>query len=441
MPRSWSGAEGEGGGSTSYRLEFFAAALLAVAIGFALWAANRKPQVDEFDTRTSTYLSGPTGSKALHEILVGLGRLSERRRTSFATLATERAHRPAVLVLLDPFMPLGEFELEQVVRYVRGGGAVVAAGDGGGVTECAGWLTRPGGLGLHDSIGVRARETDVRLPATRRVLTADVPQTDTTSRGGPLERLKKGVEEDDSRPGICSTLVPFEVDTVVVALNNRPVILRLRYRGGGTITLAADHRWFTNRVWRDTDAPLALLPLLTPRPERPGRVVWDEYHQGFGDENQISASGRTWSWLQSSPAGWAILQLIAVGLAWLAMTAVRFGPALSVIERRRRSPLEHLEALGAGLESAAAADTAVQRLALGLRRRLSRTGYLGSGDVVPWLESLELAMRGPAGRGAVRRLHHLLTARDRDEQRVLLAAQAVEDVWEELRPRTTRKAF
>jgi len=424
----------------SYRLEIAAAVLLAAAIGLALWAANRKPPVDELDFRTSTYLTGPTGSKALHEILVGLGRLSERRRTSLATLATERAHRPAVLVLLDPIIPLEETELEQVVRYVRAGGAVVAAGDGAGVTSCVGWRTRPGGVGFQDSIGVRARETDVRLPTTRRVLTAAVPQSDTTQRGS-LERLKKGGDEDDSRPGICSTLVPFEVDTVVVALNNRPAILRLRYRGGGTITLAADPRWFTNRAWRDTDVPIALLPLLTPRPERPGRVVWDEYHQGFGDQNQVSSVGRTWSWLRSSPAGWAILQLVAVALAWLAMTAVRFGPALSVIERRRRSPLEHLEALGAGLESAAAADTAVQRLALGLRRRLSRTGHLGGGDVVPWLESLELAMRGPAGRGAVRRLHHLLIARDRDEQRVLLAAQAVEDVWEELRPRTTRNAF
>jgi len=373
---------------------------------------------------------------------VGLGRLSERRRTSLAALATERAHRPAVLVLLDPFIPLEDNEMEQVVRYVRAGGAVVATGDGAGVTACAGWRTRPGGLGFQDSVGVRARETDVRLPTTRRVLTADVPQTDTTATEVErLERLRKSVDEDDSRLGICSTLVPFAVDTVVVALNNRPAILRLRYRGGGTITLAADRRWFTNRVWRDTDVPIVLLPLLTPRPERPGRVVWDEYHQGFGGENSVSSSGRTWAWLRSSPAGWAILQLIAVALVWLAMTAVRFGPALSVIERRRRSPLEHLEALGAGLESAAAADTAVQRLALGLRRRLSRTGHLGSGDVVPWLESLELAMRGPAGRGAVRRLHHLLIARDRDEQRVLLAAQAVEDVWEELRPRTTRNAF
>jgi len=43
--------------------------------------------------------------------------------------------------------------------------------------------------------------------------------------------------------------------------------------------------------------------------------------------------------------------------------------------------------------------------------------------VLPWLESLELAMRGPQGRAAVRRLHHLLTARAHDEQRVLLAAK------------------
>ena len=111
-----------------------------------------------------------------------------------------------------------------------------------------------------------------------------------------------------------------------------------------------------------------------------------------------------------------------------------------MIERRRRSPLEHLEALGAGLESADDADTAVRRLALGLRRRLGRGVQSNDENVVPWLESLELATRGPKGRAAVRRLRNFLTVRDRDPARVLHAAQAVEDVWEELRPRTTRNA-
>jgi len=354
-------------------------------------------------------------------------------------LAEERAHRPAILVLLNPAMGLQDAELQQVVRFVRGGGAVLATGWGGGVTRCAGWRTQraspsPG----EDSIAVRLPKSGERvwLPRAERVLTRIIDE-DTVPTA--LQALEK--RDARSETGICGALVPFQQDTVIAAVNHRPVILRLSYRGGGTITLVADPGWFTNRVWRSTDVPIIALPLLTPRPERPGRVAWDEYHQGFSDTGATSLAAHTWSWLRNSPTGWAVLQLVAVGLVWLALTAVRFGPARSVIERRRRSPLEHLEALAAGLESADDGDTAVQRLALGLRRRLS-IGRVRANDenVVPWLESLELATRGPKGRAAVRRLRNFLTVRDRDPARVLHAAQAVEDVWEELRPRTTRNA-
>ena len=97
--------------------------------------------------------------------------------------------------------------------------------------------------------------------------------------------------------------------------------------------------------------------------------------------------------------------------------------------------------MAAGLESANAADIAVQRLALGLRRRLNRAGQLAEGDVQPWLESLDLAMRGPRGRSALSRLRYLISEREASGERVLAAAQAVEEVWEELRPRQTREAF
>lgn len=418
----------------SYRLEIGFALLLAVAIGVALWAANRKPAGEDvtFDSRSSTFLAGPRGSKGLHDVLRQLGRRSERRRRSLENLATERAHRPAMVALLDPVFSLGDDELQQLVRYVRDGGAVLATGEGGGVTACAGWRIQE--VEGSDSMAVRSPDPDLRLPRTTAVLA----RYGVESKDSGLASLKKG--DDDERPGVCRTLVPSVTDTIVAALNRRPVMLRLRYRGGGTITLAADRGWFTNRVWRDSDVPIVALPLLTPGGA--GAVVWDEYHQGFGEDGGSSLAGSAWSWVRSSPAGWAMLQLIAVALVWLATTAVRFGPARSVIERRRRSPLEHLEALGAGLESAADADTVVQRLALGLRRRLSRTGQLGKDDVVGWVEGLQLAMRGPQGRAAVRRLHEVLTVREhgRAPDRVLAAAQAVEDVWEELRPRTTRNA-
>ena len=97
------------------------------------------------------------------------------------------------------------------------------------------------------------------------------------------------------------------------------------------------------------------------------------------------------------------------------------------------------KALAAGLESAADSNTAVQRIVAGLRRRLSRAGQIGGADLRAWLETLELATTTPRGRGAVRRLRHLIT--QRGGEHALDAAQAVEDVWEELRPRRTRDAF
>ncbi|PYP54953.1 MAG: hypothetical protein DMD40_14760, partial [Gemmatimonadetes bacterium] len=74
----------------SYRLEIGTALLLAVAIAIGIWAANQQSRTPDLDWRTSTYLGGPRGSKALHEVLRGLGRLSERRRTPLYTLAAER---------------------------------------------------------------------------------------------------------------------------------------------------------------------------------------------------------------------------------------------------------------------------------------------------------------------------------------------------------------
>jgi hypothetical protein len=134
-----------------------------------------------------------------------------------------------------------------------------------------------------------------------------------------------------------------------------------------------------------------------------------------------------------------LFQLAAVVLMWLAVRAVRFGPARDVVERRRRSPLEHVEALAAGLEGAGGVEAAVTLTVSGLRRRLSRAGQPARGDPRQWLAALELALPGARGRRAARRLQETLT-KPGGAERVLAAAQAVEDVWEELRPRASPAA-
>ena len=421
----------------SYRFEIGLALLLAAAIGVAVFAANRTAQPAEQDFRASTLLNGPEGSQALYRVMVRLGRPVERRRTALFGLGDDtvgkRKPPAALLVVLNPPMYLDDVELDEVVGFVRHGGAVLAAGFGGGITRCVGWRLQPE-RGLDDSVAVRPPAEEgaahLRLPRVARVLSP-------RPHDGRLQGLvKRSVAAANAA---CDTLVAQTQDTLLVAVDGRPVILRLGYAGGGTITLASDVGWFRNQVWRDTDAPYVVVPILMTA--RRGRVVWDEYHQGFGRESS-SMAAVTWDWLIHSPAGWAILQLGAVGLVWLAVTAVRFGPARESLERRRRSPLEHLEALAAGLESATDSDTAVHRIVAGLRRRLSRTGHVGGKDLTAWLEALALATTTPRGRASVRRLRHLITQRGgAAPERALDAAQAVEDVWEELRPRTTRDAF
>ncbi len=418
----------------SYRRELGLLALVAAVLVVVVWAATRGPEGPSADLRSSTLLSGPNGSKALHEVLVQLGHPSQRRRTSLFTLAQDGARRPGLLAIVDPPMWLESAELEEVASYVEGGGAVLAVGEGGGVTGCVGWERVRAEHGFKaDGVAVRASQPDLNLPRVTAVL-----------KRRPERRLeglvKRRVGASDNP---CRTLVPHSIDTLLAAKDGRPVAVRLLYRGEGSVTLFADADWFRNQAWRDSDAPQVLVPLLTVAPR--GRVTWDEYHQGFGQESSTGAL--TWDWARRSPGGWAILQLVAVGLVWLAVTAVRFGPPRSVIERRRRSALEHLEALGAGLESASDSGTAVRRTAVrrivaGLRRRLSRAGHVGSTDLSAWLETLELATTTPRGRGSVRRLRHLITQRGGAfPERALDAAQAVEDVWQELRPRTTRDAF
>ena len=69
----------------------------------------------------------------------------------------------------------------------------------------------------------------------------------------------------------------------------------------------------------------------------------------------------------------------------------------------------------------------------GLRRRLSFAGRSTRGEIGPWLDGLGPAVRTPAGRAALETLT-TVTHRPASADDVLLAADAVETLWEELTP-------
>jgi len=59
----------------SYRAEIGFAAVLAVALVLAAVAGGRQRVAPpSYDPRTSTYLDGPYGTKAVYDVLIALGR-------------------------------------------------------------------------------------------------------------------------------------------------------------------------------------------------------------------------------------------------------------------------------------------------------------------------------------------------------------------------------
>ncbi len=395
---------------------------VSVLVLVALWGALSAPGRDLDDQRLSTYLTGPSGAKGLMQTLRRLGVTVEQRRRPYFDVATDSGGRRSerLYAFLDIERPT--LQEEAAIRdHVIGGGRILTAGVTG-IEDCFGYRSdRPPGVGRDSAKVPRA---GWHLPVARRVL-----------RALPAESLSahRSREADEGR---CEPRLATRVDTLLRTVNDRALALRLRFPSGGEAILLADARFLTNRALKETDAGVTVLPWFLAGRTR--QVVVDEYHLGFGAGGSLP--GASWAWLRHHPAGWAILQLLGVALVALAMSAVRFGPARSVIVRRRRSPLEHVEALAAGLEGAGGVDTAVGLTVSGLRRRLGRVGLLPPGGERAWLAALELALPTTAGRNAVRRLQRTINQPGGPE-RALAAAQAVEDVWTELRPRTTRAGF
>ena len=388
-----------------------------------LWGALSAPSSDLDDRRLSTYLTGPSGAKGLGQTLRRLGLTVEQRRRPYFDLGAgadsggRRRERLYAFLGIDP--PTVQ-EQTAIRDFVIGGGRILTAGVTG-LERCFGYRSRRLSPDADSDMSVTVVPGAARrLPPTLRVLQRLAPESlAVAARGGDGER--------------CAPHLASRMDTLARTKARGVVALRLRFPSGGEAMLLADGRYLTNRMFKETDAGLVVLPWFLHGGTR--QLVVDEYHLGFGQGGSLP--GASWAWLRHHPAGWAILQLLGVALVWLAITAIRFGPARSVIERRRRSPLEHLEALASGLEGASGIDTAVGLIVSGLRRRLGRVGLLPPDAERAWLSTLELALPTAAGRNAVRRLQGTIH-QSGGPARVLAAAEAVEDAWEEMRPRTTR---
>ncbi len=396
----------------------FALGAVMVLIALAAAAGARGRSGTEQDPRASTFLSGPDGAQGLADGLRRMGVTVVSSRRLLPELRRDTTVVPRTLVaLLNPAVGYSGAERQELLTWVearKGRDLLLAGPMTASFMRCFGFVPerRPHGSVELDQTGVRAWPAmSTVLGTSREVIVVD------SSR------------QADATVTRCVVPPVARVDTLLTTRTGRVVAVRLwRDDLDQRILLVADDLLLRNRALRETPAGPFALGLFVGRYDR---VIFDEEHQGFGQGGSLLGAMLDWS--ARSPWGWAVWQLLVVGLLALLAGAVRFGPVRQVLVRRRRSPLEHVRALATALAAARGHDVAIGAIVQGLHRRLHLGARRGRVEWRTWVDRLAGQLRSPRAQDAARTLQSL-TRPGQPPEGVLRAANAVEDVWQELRP-------
>jgi len=350
------------------------ALLLLAAVFF-----RRPTQPEDRASGHSSYALGLSGMRGLYEVIAQLGWRTARRRAPWnATLDTT-----PVYLVFDPQVDPSATETGALLDAVRRGASAL--------------VEVPSDGPLTDSLGVKQSGPTFDLDADS-VQYPGMPwqQESRVARAAHAPGLRFGAylrpvsrDSADSEPRF-----PAGMQTLARAMYGAQKVPLIAQRafGRGSIIVVSDLNFLANGALRYDDGAVLMVRLLErldPAHDRP--IVFDEYHQGFGQGEPLPAVIR--DALVHTPPGRFALQLGVAGLILLLALSVR--PIAPVARRsiERRSPFEHVGALSRAYEQVDATRLATQRLVRGLRRRhpLGATGAL---DDRAYLSLL--AVRAPA---------------------------------------------
>jgi hypothetical protein len=330
--------------------------VLPTLIAIVVITGILSPAGEDVTGRTlSTRSRAINGSRGLRDILDRLGWKTDERVVPFAGALDSNA---TYVILGTPIEPSGT-EIHAMLEAVRRGANAVVVPERG--------------TALADSIGVQQSVgTYVSLRPSNDSLLGESDPVDTVrEQFGALNarsfhKYLEGTPASDSDsvgvwPQTATTLL------YVHAKHEHPEIVVLPMKRGAVVAIA-DPTFLRNDVLRRTaGAVLAVRVFESVDAARRSRIVFDEYHQGYGEEStQFDVLEEA---LFETSWGRAVVQIAAAGLIYLLVIGVRPIAPISRARYERRSPLEHVGALSRAYEAIGATGLAAQRLVRGIRRR------------------------------------------------------------------------
>ena len=350
-------------------LPVIAAAVIVVALLTPEQIAGRSG-----DERLTSRSTQPQGAGALYELSERLGwRPSERIADSIPLGDTTAVH-----LVLDPILLPTGLETREILDRVRRGAGLLYVVGGGALSDSLGLSLRPNRAG--SVIG----SSQLLIGGSGQLVVAPSDtcnEDDESFVTGGLPFWPDGdthilaLNWRGATPAGARTLASVQVSGPGAATSDAPAVVGFPL-GRGRVVVAADPDLLRNDVlrvcsWGADIAAVRMLEYLSegaPGGGRRDRLVFDEYHQGYGD--QPGTMKGIVRYLGRTASGHLLLQLAGAGLVMLLAVGPRLLPPRAPERIERRSPLEHVDALAQAYRAVGATRTTTARLLHGVRRRV-----------------------------------------------------------------------
>lgn len=318
----------------------------ALAVGLLLLPAAlatlAAPDADRspLDPRLSVFRASPQGARALFLTLERLGIRTKPRLAAY----TEGDSLRGGFALLAPTESPTPAELHALLRFVERGGTLL-------------YVARPRDATL-DSLGLAltpraSTERRTRFAPTFHRLAVGTPEV--SGVGWVFDEESPALDT----PGVSPLLVSGTGDVAAVEFHH----------GAGRVVAWSDPAPLRNRAVRKSGAAPLFVRAAAEAVAPGGTLRVDEFHHGFRGGSAVAGTLR---FLGKTAPGWMLVQLALAGAGLLFLLGRRFGAPRPPAPARRRSPLEHVDALAEAYRQAGARRTARRLLVAGLARRTGR---------------------------------------------------------------------
>jgi len=327
---------------------------------------------DDLTRDHSTKRLNRYGATAIAELVTRVDPSLEVKRITHPL--TDLSDVNGLLLIIDPERDFRRREVDELLRWLDEGGTAIIGLQGptddlrgaqrGGMTAQTA-LTQAFGLQLNPiPRGLVTGQPDSDSP-----LAVGVERVEINTRSAIIA-ASPDAENDDNIPMPFGTdlppvLAPQDQDDLVPHLraSGHDIVVSFPH-GEGEVFVTSDVELFSNALIGNEDNVLFVANLLWGNaPE--GTIYFDEYHHGFGagsrsaDDVDPAPLSRSW---------WVAVAGVAIFL-W--GKGKRFGAPRRVFNSRRRTAMEHVEALANLFDKAGADIWALRKIESAFRHRIA----------------------------------------------------------------------